>query len=163
MIIYEGWIQSSGLTDFVLESSSGHWKNACNVVYECTYIWRNRMVSNQLYSMYLLTWNKYLSIYLSNMPRCHFVRRSQNTHVGLWPTICILDSDVCTFCKNKKETLAHSFYECLMSKQLWVKLIKWLSPQLQIQSEIDMLLLYKRYICAERCKKTTNTALTLSL
>ena len=60
-----------------------------------------------------------------------------------------------------------------MSKQLWVKLINWLSPQLQIQNEIDvckvlfgtvftdegadlfelLILLYKRYIYVQRCKK----------
>ena len=50
----------------------------------------------------------------------------------------ILDSDVCTFCKKTKGTSPHLFYECPVTKQLWVKLINWLSPELQIQNRIDV-------------------------
>ena len=48
----------------------------------------------------------------------------------------ILDSDVCTFCNIKKETLSHVFIKFTMSKQLWVKLVNLLPHQLQVQSEI---------------------------
>ena len=46
--------------------------------------------------------------------------------------IGLIDSDLCTFCKNTRETVKHLMWECDVTKDLWVNISNWMNTDLNI-------------------------------
>ena len=93
-----------------------------------------------------------------------------NVHLFKWN---IKKNDLCTFCQTHKETIAHLFYTCVHTQQIWKSLITYMhkmeqSTLLELSQDVIptnyfiddprhafnfIVLLSKQYIYASRCLK----------
>ena len=51
--------------------------------------------------------------------------------------IGIKDSNLCTFCKVKEETIKHVFCDCPYVSQLWIKLFQWIKDKTKVSIVMD--------------------------
>ena len=89
------------------------------------------LLQKQLKSMYIVTnSSKLRSFYYRSINKALVL----NSHLFRWK---IRDNNLCTFCKQEKETNVHLFFDCVCTQNLWEEVVSWSLCNLNSELELS--------------------------